>query len=1433
MGSEGPVWPPQAPSLESQRSIYEEPTFVDRAAGAVRAKLSPILGETEQQQQQRLVHTPGLIPSVQQAGTEPLAKVFGSVAPSPETTERILNFPATLARERLEETPDEQPTSPTLERIAQITPSQKTAAVVSGAGQALADTADFFTSPLGIATLGTSQLPVALQRGVALTFSAQMASQVPEIATQLGEEIGKPEDQRDYHRIAQLTTEALVNTGFSVAGAVHGTRATKGPTPFDDIAPAPRAPEPPPAPKPEPIQPTKDVVEDLLAEMTKGQVVRPEARPGAPAPEPTVLEPSVSAPREPEAPQAGAVGEQPTVPPERVLIPVEPVEPERLAESRRESAQETPQATPFADLPKAPQVEIPAEAKSGFLTFIEEHANRARQRIANRAGEIRFGSGPLHEVANITDWAIIGAEKLARGTVDFAKWSGEMLSELGDRVKPHLAAVYRTSLDHLKRAVSGFAEPKSEVQRIIERETFLPKQGRIEVGEKTALKTVLKTAEKAGEAGRTAGAEEARSTLLPKIEAMKDQLAESVSKARALHEYFRGREMGGAEGRKVATEEAKQADTWLEAEAHRIQSSLTALVRESLPPNERSRFINRIIGATRRPALIGADPEIMYRRAAQVAAGIERHAQDVHRKELIADIRKTVDRALDSPKVDIGLKRTIRRHLYSIETGRATEPTRMRAEHAMREAERMRGLGAEVFMPKKILEHIDALSRSPLRVLPTDMLETLRDKLRDLEKEGRNIEATREEQWRRRRGDLELELARSDTRPIEQRYGKGTERPAGDPVTALQRLSDAAAAVVNRRQNIDRALLPIDALFNEMDSRGRGAGPSYSGFLSKRFKGTVNWNRQRAAVAFDAIASKLDAIRRKHRLAQQDSERIGIYALLQQKGVRDRLLRQGETPETLNKIVSEMTPGQLEFYHAARNVMEDLRPQVTSLMHRLYNIDVKAVENYWPLQRDWEVYSRDASPMDAARRIDFGEEATFDELGTWNDFAGDYQGGLPRTKTEQGFTIERKHGMTAVKVNAFEVLQQHLKSVSHLLAHQEDLKMMGEIARSDLMRDKFGRVGQKIILDWLDTVARDGRADAHQRWASLDAIRRSITMGIIPWNPVTMLVHTSQIPVSMAMVGPNWFRRGAAALLTSEGRQFVRDNMRTLIHRAGSEPAIAEAGRGHPFINMLFGPESIPARAMAGYGRFGTLPIRLIDTIHSMSTALGGYMKELARKGINPSEFAKVPVDEEALNRAMAIGRRTVASVLPEDLPQVLSRGKFAAQKSGNISAARTALQFGNTYLDIWSVIRHDLLHEAVPKMFRSPKEFLWAGALGLAIAGSIMWEAGIRHTVKQATTPQPKKDDTYDKELAHELLRRFPFMGNLMAMRYGETGIPVVDTMTTVGKDIYHRTEVKKLEAKERANIKIATDVSTALGVPGASFIGRMVQKQHAPEKK
>lgn len=96
-------------------------------------------------------------------------------------------------------------------------PSRKPTALESGlagAQQAAADAVNFFTSPLGIATLGTAGAPAAIQKTVAGAFVVDMATQYPKMIRELSAGIR----ENDAEKIGRSVTGLGLNTAFIKTG---------------------------------------------------------------------------------------------------------------------------------------------------------------------------------------------------------------------------------------------------------------------------------------------------------------------------------------------------------------------------------------------------------------------------------------------------------------------------------------------------------------------------------------------------------------------------------------------------------------------------------------------------------------------------------------------------------------------------------------------------------------------------------------------------------------------------------------------------------------------------------------------------------------------------------------------------------------------------------------------------------------------------------------------------------------------------------------------------------------------------------------------------------------------------------------------------------------------------------------------------------------
>lgn len=124
-----------------------------------------------------------------------------------------------------------------------VSPRQKpgaTAKVLAGGHQAVMEALNFFTSPLGVATLGTGALPQAGQRAIAATFTAQMAAQAPDQVSALVEAIKKGDlEQASKAAVGLGLTATFIKQGGEAALGRHAP-ATKAPETGDSVSLQPK-----------------------------------------------------------------------------------------------------------------------------------------------------------------------------------------------------------------------------------------------------------------------------------------------------------------------------------------------------------------------------------------------------------------------------------------------------------------------------------------------------------------------------------------------------------------------------------------------------------------------------------------------------------------------------------------------------------------------------------------------------------------------------------------------------------------------------------------------------------------------------------------------------------------------------------------------------------------------------------------------------------------------------------------------------------------------------------------------------------------------------------------------------------------------------------------------------------------------------------------
>ncbi|MEY2502272.1 MAG: hypothetical protein QOI07_2606 [Verrucomicrobiota bacterium] len=1039
-------------------------------------------------------------------------------------------------------------------------------------------------------------------------------------------------------------------------------------------------------------------------------------------------------------------------------------------------------------------VEAASQQSRDASGVTQSAADQARSAIVDG-----FGPGAAHskefEVLrkqHADDLATIGATHLLEGKTSKAEWLNAMSNEYGARgaSTAEFNKIWRDSHD---KAGELFA-PKGQ-----------------------ALATKRQIAESTGQK------ESATEQTVP---ALRQQIAGMVSKAQAFAEYLRGLQKGANIGATAAARERaanlQMADRWLSADQERVRRQLTEFVNKTLPPDERGRFIGAIGRALTRPNLLHGDPALMYRHAFRVMRAIASRAEDVRRDDLISDIKSTLSKSRDAPGIDVQYRRGLKAFADSIATTKPTGATLQRLKSLQDYVEREHAAGRKPNVPKEELDQLSLLSKTALRDVPVNALGQLQEQIDNFVKVGRTKTKLLERAWEMEKNRAVSALSKAPADPIENRPLYRAQ-PA-ESLTVGQRFANAVRRTLDAGTEFQQAMAPMDEIYDHLD----GAKGTYDGWSSKNIKGRLDLAFNQSQAELSPIRKESDRLIKQHGLTKTDLETIGVKGILRMIG-KDRLKTMGVRDDILNRIDStSLTRGQQSYYDFTRRVYDQTGERVRDIAHRLYQEDVSIIKDYVPLMRDWAMHAEREAP--APQQDPIAGEIPFDERATMRQLQHDLN---PKaiSRTQQGFLKDRIEGAnTAVKVNAQEVFDRHISDALHFIHAQPVLKILGEIVRSPAFEKTYGKAGQTIVLDHLDTVASQGYVNHLQRVRWLDWIRNSTSKGAVGFRVASNIVHVSQLPLAAYHAGgAGWWTKGLLSALTERGQQFLAQHAAETYVRSGGEPAQADV------------------EAFSKFGKAGFFVARNIDKLNAQATFLGRYLKEMSKGDVSPDDALSAPVSPEIQAEALRRMHRAVASPLAKDIPQMTSRGKGVG---GNVSVARAINQFRNIFLDNWSNLRHDVLRvgfadsERIIDLLRNGE--LKAGAkevgdatshriaVAFAVIAGVALETGIKMGVKQGlqssaaaitgVTPEEKKerDDTFLAQFKHHLLNRIPFVGQATtAMLYGESGVPVIDAIVNPLKEIGTAVfKSKKPETKAKHYIKAASGVATLAGVPGSSQV-------------
>lgn len=945
----------------------------------------------------------------------------------------------------------------------------------------------------------------------------------------------------------------------------------------------------------------------------------------------------------------------------------------------------------------------------------------------------------------------------------------------------------------------------------INRAPAKPSEEPISIKPSLALKTVLRAAEKAGEAGVEHGREIGRSEMMPAINDLQDQLSESVSKAKALQMYFAGQEKGSAIGSQAMTKDLEMANRWWDSQRRDVAASLLNILRSSVPIAQRGAFGKRIVDViTKSTKLIGGDPDAMYESAAQLASEIVKRGEDIQKNNLIDSIKDSIDRSIDSPSIDAVYRERIKGLISQFETGKPlSENDLNRLSETRQWIEDQQQAGNSVVMPDEVQTELEKLSKTNLRDLSLGDLVALKSKIKSLANLGalklrtrRAVEAAKVE-------ELLKDMSGGESRPLET-------IPEFKQLMVDENMAIAFgnwwARFRTQVKVTGNALMPIDALMDLMD----GAKADFMGFLHRRIRGVIDLNEQAKLRRQNELLEDFRTAAEETKLTKAQREKVGVYAEAQQPDVQNHLIETGVSKETIDSL--KLNPSEMRMYNEMRKVLDILRPELQRTKYLLENDVFDYIKDYFPVQRDYQRYSNQPTPEET---LDTGKTQAWDPNLIRDNLAADLAG-RPRVAVRKGFTKERVGGAMPIEVNAYKIFESHVQDALHYIYQQPDLIRLAKVVGSDEFRQKYGDIGQKFVADWLNVVARNGSVDSSLRIPMLDWLRRNGNVGIVGLRLGSQLKHLSNWPFAMAHVGPDWFFWGMEKSFTAEGRKVINDLFGETQQRSGGEPAQAESESG-------------------AMGKTAFLLVREMDRLASEAAVLGGYGRELSRQGIAPENALTSTIDPEAQRLALVRARRAIPSPLAKDVPLSLSKG---VGLGGNVSVARTLLQFSNVFLDRLSNLRLELYHKGFSDLAnldpRQLARFTAAFAASIGIAGGVSY--GWRETKYALLGTQPKQSRTLEDDIADDALKSFiPGASQLMsAATFGQAipalGVPVEAIQSgakaLLGKE--HALFGRNLKPYEREaeTVRFVGRTGAMFGVPGLSEIADATAAKVRKEK-
>jgi phosphoglycolate phosphatase-like HAD superfamily hydrolase len=924
----------------------------------------------------------------------------------------------------------------------------------------------------------------------------------------------------------------------------------------------------------------------------------------------------------------------------------------------------------------------------------------------------------------------------------------------------------RAAVESAMRAEAKSGTPSMSVKKIVkEGQAGLAAGTPVQMSELEALSEKFKNMNK----GVRLGAREATKAMRAKMDARIDEFNQKVS--------------GLKDSLKFSKAEAQANANWLKAEQDAIRGEIVDYINGALPVEARGKFLTTVKNAD-------TVSKMLFARQA-----IDDAVADLHKKGLLADVRKLVPRILDSPGVDVKAKQAIREYLADVELKGRSAATYARLRKTLDFMVGQEASGVEVGLPKAVVEELDILGRRPLKDMSEAEIEGIYTRLKMLEEIGRTTVKVRESLYLLERERISNEIL-ADLKPLEAR--QMTAQSGYKPLGRIAELQNRLKAGLNWMYDKNLALTPPDVVWDMLSKT-----PQYNGMMVKYFSHRIGASYARALDGYDAPIQKGRDIIDKFKMDEETINRVTAHAYYHQPGgaeyLENRLglsaaeVKEAATlPESVGKDGARVvSPGALELYNHWREALDAVYPQLADSVRFNDNQEVGRRVNYFPVRFEQE------------SALDVGEKLADKIVGLHKGF---------QKNVQMGNLKSRAGSNRGVSLDGRATFEAYMRLAWYKIAMSRDVRMLGEVASSPEFAAGAGEFGTRFAKQFVTLLARRGAPRVGDIIPRLDNARRAGSVFAIVGRLPTAAVHMTLLSNAASISGPGPIF-GAFKDVMAQSRDqdpaletWWRTNDPGYRQAHGDDPVFQDATdvahwNSSEWWKALTTPSSL----------------RYIVRKATLATLEGNYRQALKKRGLERDLSA--PVNQDALNEAKLLTRRAIPST---DLPHMFLAYNSGDVLTGNLSMNRVATQFKNFTIDRWSAYAHDLPAMVKGKRYADAANFVfWQTA-------SDFVETGIRHGYKWALTAAlgtaaAEMDDDHRKfatELLMKILEKPPFVPDVLnALMYGRvptaTASLAYDGLIAKPHDMMRAHELGQTRKFYQSMTEGLVDMAAMAGVP------------------